>query len=288
MPIIDDVITRQVKTTLSYATPKEEGLYNYFLVEPPAGTPASNETLDPHEVVITDLRTLAEPPCLDVEGFELVHFETSVGDIYDSAEREAVFNPEVEAFVRRHTGAAEVRVFFPFLRGEEAQRRMPGSITAPAGTVHVDYTHETGPEWFDIILGPDADRFRGRRFAVINLWRPINGPLRDRPLAVCDVQSMAPGDLMPTHTVSRADERGLPTADGAIFESYLYSVAHNPAHRWYYASDMQPNEALLLKNYDSQIEGVSRFSPHTAFNDPTPHDHVLPRASIEVRCLTIW
>ena len=288
MEATDTVLTQQVTASVNYTARQTAPLHNYYLVDPPQGMPASNEVLEAHDVTITSMRGLRQTPQLDVQGFELVPFSTSVGDIYDTAEREAVFNPEVAQFVKRHTGACEVRVFYPFLRGEEAQRRMPGSITAPAGTVHVDETHETGAATFEMVLGDDASRYRGHRFAIVNLWRPIVGPLQDRPLALCDAQSLSAEDLMSCRTVSRADERGLPTADGAIFETAIYSVAHSPRHRWYYVPDMMPDEALLLKNYDSQVEGVARFSPHTAFADPTTPANAPPRASIEIRCLVIW
>lgn len=288
MAVADIAQAQQVRASINYAARKAEPLYNYYLVEPPEGVPASNEVREPHEVLITSMRDAAERPTLDANGFELIRFPAPACDIYDAAQREAVFDPEVAETVKQLLGATEVRVFFPFLRGEEAQRRMPGAITAPAGTAHVDYTHDTGDFWFDEILGADADRYRGRRFSIVNLWRPITGPLRDHPLALCDVRSMNDDDLMPSRTVSRADEKGLPTADGEVYESYVYSVAYNPAHRWYYAPDMMPDEALLLKNYDSELRGVSRFSPHTAFKDPTTSADALPRASIEVRCLVVW
>jgi hypothetical protein len=276
-----------VNARLNYAVRRSEPLYSYFLVDPPEGIPASNQQDEPHEVVITSMRTLQERPSLDVQGFELVPFITSVGDIYDAAERFSIFYPEVEAFVLAHTGASEVRIFFPFLRGEEAQRRTPGAITAPSASAHVDYTHETGPFWFDAILGAEAARFRGRRFAVINLWRPITGPLQDRPLTLCDAKTLSPGDLMSMHTFSRADKDGLPTPDGDVYETAIYALGYNPAHRWYYAPDMMPDEALLLKNYDSQLQGVARFTPHSAFDDPTMPPDALPRASCVVRCFAI-
>jgi hypothetical protein len=279
---------RHVTATVNYIARKNETLYNYYSVEPPLGQPASNEVWEPHEVQVSSMRSGADRPLLDVHGFELVPFRTSVRDVYDPADREAVFDPEAAELVKRHTGAVEVRIFFPFLRGDEAQRRMPGTITAPAPTTHVDYTNDTGPYWFDRILGADAHRFRGRPFAVINVWRPITGPLQDRPLAVCDVRTLSPADLMVSRTISRVDAHGLHSADGHIEESAVYSVAFNPAHRWYYAPDMMPDEALLLKNYDSRLTGVSRFSPHVSFVDPTTPANALPRASIEVRALTIW
>jgi len=279
---------RQISSTVNYIARKPEPLYNYYLVDPPAGVAASNEDREPRDVIVASVRDRTVPPALDVHGFELVAFNPSVDDIYDTAQQEAVFNPQVADFVRRHLNAREVRVFFPFLRGEEAQRRMPGSLTAPAPTAHVDYTHETGHYWFDHILGADADRYRGSRFAIINLWRPITGPLRDHPLAMCDAQSLGPDDLMVSKVVSRADEHGRPVADGKIYEAAVYALAYNPGHRWYYVPDMMPDEALLLKNYDSQLDGVARFSPHCAFKDPSTPADVLPRASIEVRCLVVW
>lgn len=279
---------RRVEATLNYIARSDEPLYNYYLVDPPEGRPASNEVREPHRVTITSLRDRMQKPSVDVEGFELVRFEWSVRDIYDADERAASFDPQVAEFVQGHTGASHVRVFFPFLRGPEAQRRNPGSITAPAGTIHVDYTHESGPRWFDALLGADATRYRGRRFAIVNVWCPITGPLRDHPLAVCDVRSMRPDDLMPSKSISRVDAKGMHSSTGELEETHIYSVAFDPAHRWYYAPDMLPGEALLLKNYDSRLEGVARFSPHTAFADPTTPADALPRASIEVRALAIW
>jgi hypothetical protein len=66
-----------------------------------------------------------------------------------------------------------------------------------------------------------------------------------------------------------------------------YGLAHNPAHRWYFFPDMQPNEALLIKCYDSD-KTKARFTPHGSFDDPAmPADHP-PRESIEVRTLAFF
>ena len=64
-----------------------------------------------------------------------------------------------------------------------------------------------------------------------------------------------------------------------------YGVTYNPAHRWFYVPEMQPDEALLLKCFDSATDGRARFAPHTAFEDPTAPADVLPRESIEIRTL---
>lgn len=280
--------TDTVLATITYAERGDVPLHQYYLVDPPQGVAAFNEVPERHEMEIANLREIPGGARLDVHGFELLPFTTTVKDIYDAAQRRGVFDPEAAAFVKRVTGAREVRLFAPFLRGDEASRRIPGSITAPAGAAHVDYAADSGDMWFDIVLGPDAARFAGADFAIINLWRPIVGPLRDHPLAVCDSRTVAPEDLLSTRTISRIDKDGLTTPDGEIYETRLYAVGHNPAHRWFYAPDMMPDEALLLKNYDSRTSGVSRFCPHTAFTAPSLPPPVPPRASIEVRCLTIW
>jgi hypothetical protein len=108
---------------------------------------------------------------------------------------------------------------------------------------------------------------------VINLWRPIRGPLRDAPLAVCDAASVDSEDLVPSDLVyqNRTGE--------------TYGVNYNPAHRWFYVPEMQPDEALLLKCYDSATDGRARFASHTAFEDPTTPADAPPRESIEIRTL---
>jgi len=279
-------MNRTVKATLTYIAPSTEPLYNYYLMEPPDGRKPSNEVPDPREVTIRDLRL--EDCRLDVQGFELVSFRPTVEDIYDPTQRAASFDPEVAALVKRCTGAIEARVFSPFLRGEEAQRRNPGSISAPSAFVHVDFTHESGPMYFEQILGDDANRLRGRRYAIINVWRPIVGPLQDRPLTLCDARTVRAPDLARSKAYSRMDDQGLNSGTGKVYEAETYAVTYNRAHRWYFAPEMMPDEAVLLKNYDSALSGVSRFTPHTSFTDPNSPASLVPRASIEVRVLTVW
>ena len=52
-----------------------------------------------------------------------------------------------------------------------------------------------------------------------------------------------------------------------------YGVKYNPAHRWFYIPEMRTDEVLLLKCYDSELDGRARFLPHTAFIDPTTLSH---------------
>jgi hypothetical protein len=123
------------------------------------------------------------------------------------------------------------------------------------------------------LLPEDAERLLRGRVQIINLWRPIRGPLRDMPLAVCDAQSMRPEQLV---------------ASDLVYENRVgetYSVTYDAAHRWYYVPGMETDEVLLLKCYDSKTDGRARFAPHTAFVDPTTPPGAPPRESIELRAL---
>ena len=68
----------------------------------------------------------------------------------------------------------------------------------------------------------------------------------------------------------------------------VYSVAYNPAHRWFYFPEMRREEVLFLKCYDSATDGTARFAAHTAFDDPTGPRLPVARESIETRSLLFF
>ena len=76
-----------------------------------------------------------------------------------------------------------------------------------------------------------------------------------------------------------------------------YKVAFAPRQRWYYFPRVTPDEAVLLKTYDSRDDGgaTARFSLHSAFQLPEQAARAAdgrpplpPRASLEVRVLVLW
>ena len=263
-----------IEATLNYLAPMSERPRNYTF-DPPPGIPRSNVHPEAHTVAIHDVRPIASSVSLDHEGFAVLQHPSAVHDFWDEDELRRTYYPEAERVIAEATGASKVFIFDHTLRrrvkgAQDWSREAPRQ---PATRVHVDHTAKSGPQRVRDFFGDDAERLLRGRVQVINLWRPIRGPLRDAPLAMCDVESVAPGDLVATDLVyqHRVGE--------------TYNVIYNPSHRWFYVPEMQPHEALLLKCYDSATDGRARFLPHTAFEDPTAPDDVPPRESIELRTL---
>jgi hypothetical protein len=226
-------------------------------------------------VPIFDGRLIAKTFSLDREGFELVKHPTGVKNFYDEAEIKRVYYPAVEAFMRAALKADRVLIFDHTVR-----RRVDGAADIrgagprqPATRVHVDQTVTSGANRVREHLPEEADELLKGRVQVVNLWRPVRGPVRDAPLAMADGTTVAPDDLVASDLI-------YPNRSGET-----YSVKYNPNHRWFYFPEMTPDEALLLKCYDSLTDGRTRFGPHTAFVDPTTPADAAPRESIEIRAL---
>jgi hypothetical protein len=261
-----------VDAALNYLAPMAERPRN-FTYDPPPGVSRSNSVGEAHVVPILSVRPVAGDVSLDGEGFAVVRHNSAVRDFYDDAEVRRTYYAEAEQVLKEATGARRVFVFDHTVRRRVlgADDRAQGAPRQPATRVHVDHTAKSGPQRVRDLLGDEAEELLRGRVQVINLWRPIRGPLRDAPLAVCDALSVAPGDLVPSDLVYR-DRVG-----------ETYGVKFNPQHRWFYVPDMRRDEALLLKCYDSETDGRARFAPHTAFEDPTAPADVAPRESIELR-----
>jgi hypothetical protein len=267
----------QVTAQLSYIVPTADKPHSY-MYEPPPGVPQISASYEKHSAVIRNMRPIARRISLDAEGFQLLDHRSSVRNFFDEDELRGTYYAEVERLVAEATGAKRVLVF------DHTVRRRLDEIEAPAGRparipiprVHIDYTLKSGPQRVRDLLPDEAPTLLRGRFSVINIWRPIRGPLEDAPLALCDARSVAPGDLIASDLLYR-DRIG-----------ETYNVRYDPAHRWFYAPRMSRDEVLLFRCYDSAEDGRARFVPHAAFQDPTAPPTAIPRESIELRTLVFY
>ena len=234
-------------------------------------------TYAPYRVAIRDARPIAGALDLDRQGFALTRHDTEVADFFDENEVRRLYYPEMARLVAAETGAARVHVFDHNVRVEGAPDRDEDGIRAPVRTVHNDYTAKSGPQRVrDLFDADEAEDLLKKRFAIINVWRPIAGPVETAPLAFADARSVAPHNRVPLDLVY-ADRVG-----------EIYNVTYSPEHRWYTFPRMERHEAVLIKGYDSLEDGRARFTPHTAFDDPTSPVDAAPRQSIEVRTLAFF
>lgn len=254
--------------------------FNY-MYPPPDGEPWENCSYRTHQVDIADARQAAQHFLLERHGFELREAPTCLDGFDDDERIRARYYPEVEAIACQASGAARALCFDHQVRrrsrGEQhltfgRQNAQPSAV----GRVHNDYSEASGLGRLGLVLRDEAARARVRRYAVVNVWRPLIEPVVDAPLAMCDARSVMAQDLV-------AAQIRYPDRSGEI-----YVLKHSPRHRWYYFPNMAMNEVLVFKQYDSQTSGVSRFTPHAAFLDPAAPIDAPLRASIEARCLVLF
>lgn len=229
---------------------------------------------------INDMRDIADTLSMDVNGFELRAHQSKVVDLYDDDLIETQYNAELVAMLKDITGADAVTIFDHTRRSSDAAgARNPDGHRGPAGRVHADYTVKSGPQRAKDTLGEaEVDRVlsSGGRIVQVNVWRPITGPVLRAPLALADSASVPAGDLIAT------DQR-FPDRTGEI-----YQLARGDGHRWYYASEMTPDEVILIKGWDSIDDGRARFTPHGAFTHPGETEDMPARESIETRTYLVF
>lgn len=236
----------------------------------------SGGTPDPRRVLVHDGRRHAKDFLLDREGFHFLRHDTKMADFFDETEIRRVYYPEMEALIKAESGAKRVVVFDHTLRTADDELRETKKIREVVRRVHNDYTEWSGPQRVRDLLPDEADELLKRRFAIIQVWRPIRRPVETFPLAIADARTLSPENLV-------ISERRYPDRVGQT-----YAITYNPAHKWYWFPRMRREEALVFKTYESRKDGPARWTAHTAFDDPTAPENARPRESIEIRALAFF
>jgi hypothetical protein len=278
--VVDEFLLRastDVQAVLNYTRNTGVRPRNYTF-DPPPGIPRNSGEVDARTVTIHDARA-ERGLSLDVSGFELVTHRSSLEEFSAFQDPDAVKfvdYPEVEAGLKSVTGADKVVIFDHTLRDSTVEIGQ-ATLREPVRRVHDDQTLASAPNRVAKHLSPEETAWRlQRRFAIVNFWRPIGGPVLKTPLAVCDARTIDPADLLPSDLVYRD------------WVGETYGVSFNPRHRWYWYPQQATTEATLLKIYDSATDGRARLTAHTAFDIPYSAADAPPRRSIEIRALLFW
>jgi hypothetical protein len=264
-----------MEATLNYIV--DDGSKVFTIVAGPGGSDTrSGGTPDPRRVTLHNGRTQGKDFELERNGFRFVRHDTKMADFYDEEEIRRTYYPEMEALIKAQSGAKRVVVFDHTLRTADDDLREAKKIREVVRRVHNDYTEWSGPQRVRDILPDEAEELLKRRFAIIQVWRPIRYPVETYPLAIADAQTLSPNDMI-------ISERHAP---GRIGQTY--AIKYNPAHKWFWFPRMRREEAYVFKVFDSEKDGRARWTAHTAFDDPTTPPHARPRESIEIRTLAFF
>jgi hypothetical protein len=270
-----DTVPDTIEATLNYLLDTGEMPVTYVGI-PGVSDVRASSTQDPHRVAIRNGRPHADQFALDRDGFRFVRHDTKVANFYDEHEVRRVYYPEMEALVKTESGASRVVVFDHTLRTADDELRAAQKVREVVRRVHNDYTEWSAPQRVRDILPDEADALLSRRFAIVQVWRPIRHPVETFPLAIADARSLSPDDLVVSER--RAQNR----------IGQTYAITYSPAHRWFWFPRQRRDEAIVFKVYDSLKDGRARWTAHTAFEDPTSPPNARPRESIEIRTFAFF
>ena len=259
--------SRDVRTAMKYVVRGEKATFH------PGDRARSYWPGEEHDVTIHDMRPIRDELSFDRNGFVLVDEPAEVSGLTDPAQL-ARYCRAGEALVRRLTGADKVVGFGPIIRTNATGTH---GHNQPAHGAHVDYGARTVADFTrDLLPAEEAEQRLARRHMLLNVWRPLV-PVESAPFALCDASTVRREDLFDSEVVGGLGDFNRRSLWG-------FNLAHAPGHRWYWAPDMQPHEALVFKLFDSHADAV-QFTAHSAFDDPGAPPDAAPRQSIELRTI---
>lgn len=273
-----------VQVAMGYL-PATETRARYTIMPPSTGRESGVPPRVVEQIAIHDCRAIARAIDIEGAGFTLRDMVPPAIDYRDPEAVKSVYYPAIATLIKETVGALAVFVFDHNIRSVEGAAAGERGVRAPVADAHDDYTETSGPKRVrDILAAEGREDLLGHRAALINAWRPLRGPVKDWPLAVCDPRTVAPEEFIPAAIDHYADtDLTKPSHSGEI-----YSMHYSPRHRWFYVADQQPGEVLLFKCYDSSTMSKTRFAPHSGFLHPDLPAQYLPRISIEARAVAIY
>lgn len=282
----DAMHATDVEAVVNYAG-DIQGRGRFDLVDPAR----TNLLLNPVTVRIRDVRPRGVMPSLAEAGFEFVkHQSQVVGDPaffegnlvhqIEATQLNAIYEAEMAEMLKVRLGARDVFSQQSGLIARTSDRATRKSWAGAGAFVHLDFTATSAERFLHWSLeakGVSPKPFS--RMIMMQTWRALSPGPQDNSLAICNGSTVPPDDAV------LFDSRiGDENAPGMFFESRLCKFG--PSHAWYYLSDMEQDDLLLFKGYDSDCP-VAMNAMHTAFDNPLGADGP-PRKSIEARFFLLF
>ncbi|KAI0478257.1 hypothetical protein F4859DRAFT_479156 [Xylaria cf. heliscus] len=297
---------------LSYFPPPVDTNMNYYLDPSKGGIKSCSfgtvgvirRKFDTRTIQVHDLRGREDEFDIHTHTFQTSKWRPSTTTL-DSDEIKQIIYPEAEEFIKNLLGATRVHCFSHLLRQTTAEANIDAlkkleacrgkdnipdtegfGKTVPAGYAHIDQSGKGARTLLEDMLPDEAEKLSQTRWGTVNIWRPIRTIKRD-PLCVCDGRTISDEDLVPMDATrpksgTKSFYDNLTRNDGW----QTLEVRANPKHKWYYLSEMQTDEALVFKCYDSKNSSASRCC-HAAFKIPLTQNEP-PRESMEMRLFVFY
>ncbi|KAH7141250.1 hypothetical protein B0J13DRAFT_54774 [Dactylonectria estremocensis] len=266
-----------------------------FTVTEPNGVGFKNYPCSSHPVLIRDVRghPRHEPFSLGVESFALLHSQPCPPgvDISNDDQVRDAYTDEAKALAMAHVeGVESVHIFDSTIRRASAAAKM----NRPVKKVHVDQSARAAilrAQQFLPAEQVEAIEQGKLRLRIVNVWRPLRGPITDHPLCLAESPSVPEDDLVSVDHI-------YPQGDG---ETYHCKYRGMTDHHFWYLSAMEVTDVWLIQCFDSvrDSHGRQRRCAHASFEmietDPGGEGEgavaqILEgrlRESIEVRCLVL-
>ncbi|KAF2791294.1 hypothetical protein K505DRAFT_249299 [Melanomma pulvis-pyrius CBS 109.77] len=205
---------------------------------------------DGPEEIVHDVRDRASDFTLDNNGFTYIKQRSSLS-IKDFDNREMItktFLQEVEQVLKANLSGVDQVYIYDWrrrrrgshpLHGKQIDFADPLSPLGPATQVHLDQSPASVVQRVFNYLPEQADHLVQGRVRLMNLWRPIGGPVENWPLAVCDGSTLPETSLVECERIRR---------EYVGNTMYLLQTA---GIKWYYHSQQSEDDLLIFKTFDS-------------------------------------
>ncbi|KAK3683304.1 hypothetical protein B0T22DRAFT_519075 [Podospora appendiculata] len=223
---------------------------------PPSIRRTNQECVAYPGIKVRDIRTSGQTFTLDSNGFELstsIPLGLEYEEFRDQGKLQDTYCENVKTALVDMTGAESALVIHGAIRRRHASfpEHPRGSTEAetdqPVQGVHGDFTPRQVYEYLRAKFGDERanESWNERRVQIIQVWRPLRGPVVDWPLGVCDFNSVTrESDLVATDNI---------LATGVM---ETYNAFHNPKHAWYFVRNQTSEDVLLFKGFDN-AKGVA-------------------------------
>lgn len=218
------------------------------------------------QIQVQDIRSGDLTVNFEQNGITFENHTSQIVNFSKTTRWQETYNNEVTALLSEKIGATDVIIFDHTVR-----RDSENAIRRPARNVHNDYSPEGAKQRLVNLVGAKrASEISKGRYAFVNLWRPIESPIKTVPLGFIHPDSVNPDDWLEIALV-------YPDRQGQIL-----GVTANHQHHWFYMSQMTPQDVVIFNVYDNQGKP---YLAHGAMDLGNETDVTQPRISLETRTL---